>query len=267
MTSLVFLVEQTAPGLYIFLAIALVVTWRRWVNARRAYRSTHFELEREVTRYRLGGTFTSLVLLAEAGMIVFGMQQIVAPTIRDDREIMGTVEEMAPEIFDDGNFVTPTRPPPASGPVVDASGFEFDDGQEVQIFQTPVPTATPVGTIEPNYPEVSGCDTPNAFLQIPANGMVVFQPIRVVGSAFVENFSSWKVELKGSGTFDQFAVIDEGTVPQTEIGTLTQFNPAWEPGLYEFRLMVFDTTTALKASCRITIRISEPIPTPTPLGE
>jgi len=54
--------------------------------------------------------------------------------------------------------------------------------------------------------------------------------------------------------------------PMTEMGELGQFVPSfYEPGTYQFRLIVFDTTNAARASCTVTIYISEPIPTATPL--
>ena len=260
-----FLIEQTAPGLYIFIGIALFVFFRRWLVARRDFRSTSFELERDYARLRIGGALTLVVLTIEAGLLVTGMQRVVAPTIREDREIeeqLGLVEE----VVEDGPFATPTRPVPEGGPIVDP--VELGEAQDLQIFVTAAPTPTPVGTIEPNYPDVIGCDSDNAFLEQPTRGLVVDRAIPVVGTAFIENFSTYKLEIKGPSTANQFRVLDEGVTPMLEKGTLSQFNPAaFEPGLYDFRLMVFDTSTTLKASCQVQIRISDPIPTPTPLGE
>jgi hypothetical protein len=95
--------------------------------------------------------------------------------------------------------------------------------------------------------------------------MRVFQPIVVMGTAYFDNFSQYTLEIAREG--DQFARADTIFVPVNELGTLSQFNPApYEPGTYQFRLMVFDTTDTLRASCQVTIYISEPIPTATPIG-
>lgn len=265
MSTIVFLIEQVAPALYILVTIALFTYWRRWRHARYAYRAAGFELERAVTRYKIGGAFTMMLLSIEAGLIVFGVQNIVAPTVREDRALTGIVESFQ-AVPDDGPFRTPTSPPPSGQLPIDASGYDLGSQQELQIRLTPVPTNTPVGTIEP-APAPSGCTDDHAFLSIPTNGMRVFQTIRVEGTAYHDNFSSYKIEISGPGTLNQFVVLDEGTLPVTETGTLSQFDPTpYEPGIYQFQLMVFDTTTTLKAHCRITIRISEPVPTPTPFN-
>jgi hypothetical protein len=115
---------------------------------------------------------------------------------------------------------------------------------------------------------VRGCDTPNATLQVPANGMVVFEPTRIIGVASIENFSAYKFEINGPSTLGNFAPIQTYTQPVAELGELGQFVPSfYEPGEYQFRLSVFDITGAMKASCTVTIYISEPIPTATPLSQ
>jgi hypothetical protein len=52
-----------------------------------------------------------------------------------------------------------------------------------------------------------------------------------------------------------------------EINVLGQFVPSfYQPGEYQFRVTVFDSTATLKAACTVNITISEPIPTATPSG-
>ncbi len=267
MTTLVFLIEQTAIGWYIGLAVGIVWYSRRWLNAGYAYRATVFELERDIARNERGAALAAMVLCVEAALIVAGMQRVVAPTIRIDQEQRGDVIEVARA--DDGDFATPTRLVPSGGlpvEIVEASGNINLGGDDAPvIFATAILTPTPVGTIEPNAPDPVGCTTENAMLQIPANGMRVFEPIPVVGTAFIDNFSNYKIEVLKPGANPE--VYDSGVTPVNERGTLSQFNPAdYEPGTYNFQLMVFDTAQVLKASCRVSIYISEPIPTPTPLG-
>jgi hypothetical protein len=264
LASIVFLIEQIAPALYIFLVLTVLYYVRVWQHSRHALSTTTFELERHLSQKQTGKALMAIVLLFEAGLMVFGFQSVVAPTIRDDREQIGIIEDFQ-RGREDGDFRTPT-PQPASGDLRIPIDRDYDIGaqQNIIIRLTPVPTNTPVGTIEP-ADDPMGCDTPYAILTIPANGMKVFQTIRVEGVAYHENFSSFKIELSGPSTLNQFVVLDEGTIPLAEVGTLSQFNPAgYEPGDYFFRLMVFDTTTAMQAFCEITIYITEPIPTPTP---
>jgi hypothetical protein len=265
-STFVFLIEQISIGLYILIGVGIFWFWRRWVEARRAYRSSTFELERDLARYQRANATMVLVLLAELALVVVGVQQVVAPTIREDMELQG-IAAVSEIPLGDGEFVTPTRAAPSGQIPVDASGVDLGGQQEQAIFVTPTLTPTPVGTIEP-APDAIGCQDSRAELQIPANGMRVFQPIRVVGTAHIDDFSSYKLEINGPGTMNQYGVLYNGTSPLLEPGTLTQFNPApYEPGTYVFRLAVFDSTATMRASCQVTIYISEPIPTATPLGQ
>lgn len=264
MTALVYLVEQIATGLYILLGLAMFMALLRWRRARAAYRSTYFELERDIYGYQRSSASTTLIILIEVLLIVVGIQNIVAPTLR-----AVTIDESdAVVISIEPPFRTLTPAPFEGGIVIDASGIEFGaDDPSNQIIATPTLTPTPVGTIIPNMPSPVGCDTPNATLQIPANGMIVFEPLVVMGTAFVDNFAFYRFELRGEMTFGSFVVVGgDRTQPVTELSALGQFVPSsYTTGEYQFRLSVFDISGTSKASCTITIFISEPIATPTPL--
>ncbi|MEZ4666708.1 MAG: hypothetical protein R3E39_02095 [Anaerolineae bacterium] len=262
MTTVVFLIEQIAPGLYILFGVAIFWVWRRWGRAREDLRATHFEFERDLYRNRSANALTSMILLIQLALVVVGIQQVVAPTIRANTDTLDV------ETIIDPPFNTPTPPPvDLSSPPIDSSGV-FIGGSDTsgQIQLTAVPTSTPVGTLLPNPDPVEGCESAEATLQIPANGMLVFSAIRIVGTAYTDNFSSYRFELKGASTFNNFAPLAEYTSPVNEVGDLGQFVPSfYEPGPYQFRLTVFDITNTLKAACTVNITISEPIPTATPL--
>ncbi len=265
MTAVVFLLEQWATGLYILLAAAFLYTYWHLSRAQQEFRQTHFELERDIARFKRANALTAMILIGELALVVLGIQQVVAPTLRDN---MDTGQILA-QVQQDGDFATPTAAPLEGDFQIDTSGVvlgEIDPAD--QILPTPTLTPTPVGTIVPNAPAAVGCDTPNAQLQVPANGMIVFQPITVSGTAFADDFAFYKFELNGPSTFGNFATLPvDGTQSVTSLGDLGQFVPAfYEPGTYQFRLVVFDTTNAPRGSCTITIYISEPIATPTPLG-
>jgi hypothetical protein len=266
MISLVFFIEQIAIGLYILIALGILLAWRSWRLARLEYRSTHFELERDLAQYRRANALTWMILLIELALVILGVQRVVAPTIRQTTDIAPLIARAA----DDGIFNTPT-PSLSSAAQIDASGVQIgEDDPALRVLLTPTLTPTPVGTIWPNAQPIIGCDTPNATLQVPANGMQVFEPIVVAGTANIDNFAFYRIELKGPGTFDNFQLYQEHISPVLEMGDLGQFNPApyaAQPGWYEFRLMIFDITTTLKASCLVNIYITAPVPTPTPLGQ
>lgn len=261
MTTVVFFVEQVAVGLYILIGIGIFLMMRRWSQANYDMRSTQFELERGEYRYRRANAITWLILLVEAAFFVLGIQNVVAPTIRStvvsNTDVNAVVEP---------KFETPLPPDVNFGQSpIDSSGVVIgDDPNANKIQSTDVPTATPVGTILPNPDPIQGCESPQAQLLIPGNGMLVFNPIRVIGTAYTDNFSSYRFELNGPSTKGEFAVIGEYNIPVKEQGDLGQFVPAfYEPGKYQFRLTVFDITNVLQAACMVTITISLPVPTAT----
>ena len=265
MSGLVFLIEQVALGLYILFGVAVVLCVRALFKSISAYRSTYFELERDIARYHRANSLTLLILLIEAVLVVVGIQRVVAPTLRETLVQTGITFQ---SIASDGVFVTPT-PFALTGAPIDASGIQLEEQDPAErVLVTPTLTPTPVGTIRPNAPAPVGCDTDNAKMQIPANGMVVFEPINVVGQAFVDNFAFYRFEIKGPSTFGNFAPREDHSIPVQSQAPLGQFVPSfYEPGEYEFRLAVFDLSNALKASCTVTIYITEPIPTATPIGQ
>lgn len=263
MTGLVFFVEQIALGLYILIGVGLLILWMRLSQAQRDLRATYYELERDIYRYRRSNALTALVLLAELGLVVLGVQVVVAPRLRanlDLQTLTGAITDLP--------FVTPTPPEVVfGGSPIDISGVRIGATEVVRVLATPTLTPTPVGTILPNPPAVEGCDTPNATLQVPANGMLVFEPINVIGTASTENFAFYRFELNGPQTLGSFAILRDYTQPVAETGVLGQFVPSfYQPGRYQFRVTVFDITNTLRAACTVNITISEPIPTPTPLG-
>lgn len=266
MTALVFFIEQIAIGLYILVGVGIFWVWRyKYLTARRELRATHFELERDIYRYQQANWLTVLVVLVEIGLVVVGVQQVVAPTIR------GTTNTSLQVIPDqvDGVFATATPAPVALGvSPIDASGVNLGEEEVEQVQATPTLTPTPVGTILPNPPPIAGCDTSGATLQVPANGMLIFEPINVIGTASTENFAFFRFEIKGPATFDNFAPLRDYDQPVPNTGVLGQFVPAfYQPGEYQFRLTVFDITNTLKAACTVNITISEPIPTATPIAQ
>jgi hypothetical protein len=265
MITLVNLIDQLAVGLYIFLALGALLNLRGLLRASSAWRATQYELERELARYRQVSALTMLIMIAQAALIVLGVQRVAAPYLNSIALVEAGTQVLQ---LEDGTLITATAPPPGVPFQPDTSGVVIGDlGLGEAPLATPVPTATLVGTLQPNPPAAVGCDQPsNAILQIPANGMVVFDPITIRGVASVENFAYYRLEL-GGGQLGNFAVLQTVTVPVPELGDLGQFTPAVFPSdEYRFRLTVFDITNTLRASCELTIFITDPPPTLTPFA-
>ena len=261
MVALTAFIEQTAVGWYFIIAFALMWVWRKWRMAQIQLRATYYELERAIYRQRSNAWVTSMLLLIELALVVFGFQRVIAPTLRSYAS--EETQLIQPE---DGIYVTEV-PAFQSAAQISDEGVVLNPTDPANAIQiTPTLTPTPVGTLLPNMPDPIGCDTDQAKLRIPANGMVVFEPLEVIGQAYVDDFAFYKFELNGKSTFNQFAPLAEYAQPSQAETSLGQFVPSqYEPGQYQFRLNVFDLTGTARATCMVTIVISLPIPTPTPL--
>lgn len=261
LNNLVYFIERISTALYIFLGLAALLQWRRWSSQRWAYRATQFELEREFARYRSGNSLTALLFLFEIALVIAGIQTVVAPTLRQMQQNNGEQVEAIVDI----EFRTPTPEAPATV-IFDADIEVFQNENPAdQIFFTATPVPTAVGTLVRNAPEASGCDQAEAQLTFPVNGLKVFQIVEITGQAYTSDFSSYKIELRGPGTFNNFVTLEGSDAAVEEAGTLGQFNPSlYEPGLYQFRLVVFDITDTMRAACTVNIYIEDPLPTATP---
>lgn len=263
MTTIIAFIDQIALGIYFLIVAGILYALYRVVVSRGEYRATYFELERELSRYRQTNAITAVIILIEIAIIIAGIQAVVVPELQQDQEIADLVVSSQ---IDDGVFETPVPATPSGGidiePVGDLAGPDVGGG----IQPTPTLTPTPVGTIIPADP-IEGCDSPEAQLFIPANGMRVFQPIPVIGTAFTDQFAYAKIEINGPSTFGNFQVIEDKSTEVRERSEISQFVPSgYEPGEYQFRVVVFDVTNTLKAGCLVNIYISDPFPTATPLG-
>lgn len=262
MTAIIALIDQIAIGIYFLIAAGILFALRRYLIHGEEYRASYFELERELARYRRTNAVTVVIFLLELAIIIAGIRVVVVPELWRDRQIQNLLSAARVE---DGVFETPAPAPPVNSLDIDPVPLPRSVGAANQVQATPVPTATPVGTIIPADPPI-GCDRPEAQLLIPDNGMRVFQPIPVVGTAFTDQFSYASLEINGPSTFGNFQVIRDQFVEIREAAEFSQFVPAgYAAGEYEFRLMVFDITNTLKASCLVRIYITDPLPTATPV--
>lgn len=259
-----FLIDQIAIPIYIIVTAMMV--WFSWhmVSARGNVRGTYYELERDLARQKQWDAAAWVAVLGLFALMILGIQRSVVPFLRTEQSQQEIVAVGLTE--QDSDFRTATPAPIAGGLNIEPVAPLGEDN--TIILLTPTLTPTPLGTIIPNAPAPEGCVDPRATLQMPANGMRVFQPISVVGTAFTDSFTVAKLEIKGPGTNNTYLVIDDRRQEMREMGAFSQFAPAaYTQGEYQFRLTVFDITDNLVASCMVTIYISDPpvTATPTPL--
>jgi hypothetical protein len=264
MTDFFFLIEWLAIPLYILMLVIILWHGFHYFQAGGEIQATYFELERDLARRRQVNALTAIVLAVEFAFLVLGVQVQAVPYLETERDLS---EIQAQEILvqEDENFVTDTPQPLTSGGLNLEVPSVFEE-QDI-IVLTPTLTPTPVGTIIPNAPSIQGCNDDRAFLEVPTNGMRIFNPTAIRGTAYIDDFSEAKLEISGPSTNGQFVVVDRFNNPVRELSEFSQFLPSiYEEGAYQFRLMVFDLANRLVASCQVTIYISEPptAATPTP---
>jgi hypothetical protein len=248
MTPIFSFIERIAPGLYILLGLGAVVFFVRWRRARQTYLDANFELVRDLAGQQQNRMFIRWFALFALAIAVVFIQQFLAPYMVLNQQVAVTSTVVEP------TFITTTPQPPGDVNIEDLVSGNSSDPEA-----TPTVEFTPVGTIIPNAPPPQGCDSPRASLQIPTNGMRVFETIQVIGTANTENFDSYKLELSGPGTSNIFAVISQSTTPAPDPAVLGQIVAlAFEPGEYQFRLTVFDSNTTLVAACLVNISITTP---------
>lgn len=258
LTSLVYSVEKIAMGLYLLSVAGIVLMAYRFQQARRELSVAQFKLERDIALVKRANAITFGLLLVEFMFAVWAIANLMAPTVRDielgNRPNNTVVME---------RFVTST--PAANAPVSLDTGGPQVEGPD--IFATPVPTVTPVGTILPDAPSIDGCPRDSAWLLVPGNGQRIFEATTIVGTANVANFSFYRFEIRQAVPGTQFAPLGgDNTQPVTDgpLGEIVPFELA--NGEYRFRLTVFDNTETMRAWCEVTIHITDPPLTPTPIG-
>ncbi len=257
MTSLIFFVERISFGLYILCAAGILLMAFRLQQARRELAAAQFKLEREHALVRQASAVTLGGLLIEVMVGVWAVANIMAPAVRDLRVSPHSAQMTAP-----ARFVTST-PAPNPPIALDAGGGVISGPA---VFATPAPTATPVGTIIPGAPQIAGCPRDGAWLLVPGNGQLIFETTTFWGTANTSDFAFYRFELKPAVAGAEFAPIGDYPAPVID-GPLGDFYPInFANGQYRFRLTVFDSTQTMRHLCEVTIHISDPPPTPTPIG-
>lgn len=260
MGNLFFFIEDISIGLYIFIAILFLWNIRSLVLSQSDLREAQFGLERELAQRRGGRSVTMLLLSMELVVLVWAISGVSAPAWRD-----GLPPEFRGE--NDGIPFATSVPIAGEGFIVESRATD-----DFGVFSTAPPPSTPSGTIvAPGGRE--GCIYDTAWISIPDDGMRVFEPITIKGVADIDNFSFYRFEIRKSGGGGNFAPLPQDHVQpipldeQNKAGDLGQLIPdLYLDGEYRFRLVVFDTNSNPIASCEITIYISPPVPTETPIG-
>jgi hypothetical protein len=283
MKQIVYFIEQTATGIYLICALIVLVKLRAWMFARRDLSNAEFELERGMALRKQASAITWVIATLEVILAVYAIAHVVAPTLRTD-----TVQQAVAQGGSSGDSVPFMTLAPGQATLVNSQGTPIEpsslddpfrtltakppEGSVIEGLASPTAAPSPVGTIIPGAPPPIGCDVPKdqppqAILDIPANGQVLFEALTVRGIANTDNFARYKFEISGPSTGNSFAPFGgDKSAPVKEMGTLGQVSLlGFEPGTYQFKLAVFDSKDQLKASCVVTVYLRVHPPTATPL--
>ena len=260
MTRLLLLVRALAPIVYLLAAVGTFLGIRSLFRARGTLSVAQFRLEREQAQQQGGRAITQIIVLVEIAVLVF---------------VLSTVTYRA---FDD--FNRSDEPPTTPAPEQLRSSTPADLGGQLEVptqsgdpefapIRTPKPSPTPAGTLLPAE-DPTGCIAKQANIDIPDNGQIITQVESIFGTADIENFGYYRFEIRSMESGGDFGVIGgaasdySSPVIEGPLGSIVPQN--FLPGEYRFRMTVFDTSGVMRAACEITIFISEPLPTSTPIG-
>jgi hypothetical protein len=270
MRWLFYLLDWLAIPLYILMAVVIVYQGWQFLQARQQLRASFFQLERDLAGNRQANAITTIIVALQFSILLAGVKLQAVPYLESERDLDELVAQQQAAVGQvvDGDFRTPTLPPANDAGLNLEVGTPLGGVSDTGFVPTPTLTPTPVGTIIANPPTTQGCLDDRANLQVPANGMIVFYPTTVRGTAFTDNFSSAKLEISGPSTNDQYVVVDTIINPIQQMSEFSEFLPStYEPGRYQFRLTVFDITNTLVASCMVNIYITDPPLTATPTSQ
>lgn len=228
----------------------LFLFWR----AQRRIKYTVFNIERERFTADRNRALTTAFLCATLMGAVLLSNAFIAPNLT---ELFGVPPTPTP--------VLPTdTPAPTVTPELVLPGFESPTPETIA-GPTPSRTPVPVGG--------SGCQFPGATITSPIPGAILAGKVEVRGTANIENFAFYIVEISTLGE-NWLTVItsqrENPADPNSSMkpivdGVLGEWDTSLqEPGDYALRLTVYDAAGNHPLPCTIPITIQAPFPTPTP---
>ena len=242
MTTLVRLVSEYCVWLIGACVLGILFYIGRAIAAHREKSRAIFTIEREAaasTRIRsIGMVFALLVLAA----IIYFTATYLEPSL-----------ELVAE-----NEATPTVPillEPTPSPTLGPPTPTFTP----RPTRSPRPTSTPEATLIPPTPTpepviLPDCPNPGARLTNPSVNAVLQGPVKVTGSASIDNFDYYKFELRPVGA-TEWSTLQLFKEPVADGFLGTWDTSALPAGAYTFRLVVVDKTGNYPPPCEVSVTI------------
>lgn len=242
MAVLVKFIADNAAWFYGLCAVLALLFLRVAWGARRERLQAIFTLEKEAAVKREGRLlWIALALFAFLGLI-FSLERYVAPSIALPEEPVATPTLLL--------LPTPsaTPAPPTATPTATATRLRPTRPATIPPTPTETPTPAPVGP----PPQ---CPNPAARITAPGAGSTVSGVVQFTGTANVENFQYYKMELGVGPSPTEWAFLFSRDTPVVD-GLLGSWDSATvPPGTYTIRLVVVDRTGNYPPPCQVTLRV------------
>lgn len=241
MAVLVKFIADNAAWFYGLCAVLALLFLRVAWSARRERLQAIFTLEKELALKRetrlLWVAFGLLAFLA----LIFSLERYVAPSI-----VLPAEPEATPTLL----FLptpTATPAPPTATPTATATRLR---PTRPAILPTPTETPTP----RPVVPAPQ-CPNPAARITTPGMGATVSGVVQFTGTANIENFQYYKMELGVGPSPTEWAFLFSRDTPVVD-GPLGSWDSATvPPGTYTIRLVVVDRTGNYPPPCQVTLQV------------
>ena len=245
-------ISRNQTWIYLLLASVGVLLLWLWWNAQRRLRLARFGIERAMLVNARARAVTVIFMTITLMAALLLLNVFIAPNL--------TAVFGVPPTSSAGDLLTDTPGPTPTTELV-LPGFE-----------TPTPefTAEPTATLTPVPVGGANCLNPQATITSPIPGAILAGEIEVSGTADVDNFAFYVVEISTLG--DNWLTVltsqpdAEGKILPVVNGVLGEWNTALQaPGDYALRLLVYNSSGDFSPPCTIPITITAPItPSPTP---
>lgn len=211
--------------IYVFLGVVGLYFIRKFILAWQELRGAGFGLERDNAQGRLNQSAIVLVLLIVLAVVEFILVTFVAPSLPSANNLPTPTVSLL-------MTVTPT------------SGPEQTPGSAIS---TAVLEGAP--TVQP-----SGCLDGQIEITDPQAGQEVSGVVEVLGSAAIENFGFYKIEMKLPDD-PSWLTLQAGNVP-IQAGKLGDWDTRrLSPGEYQLGLVVVDNQARLAPPCVVQVRV------------
>ncbi|MBC7223600.1 MAG: hypothetical protein H5T59_04885 [Anaerolineae bacterium] len=242
MAILVKFVADNAAWFYGLCAVLALLFLRVAWSARRERLQAIFTLEKEAAAKRETRLlWVALAILAFLALI-FSLERYVAPSIA-----LPVEPEATPTLL---FLPTPSATPALPTPTPTATATRVRPPRPTRL---PTPTDTP--TPAPPAPPPQ-CPNPAAQITAPGNGATVTGVVQFAGTANVENFQYYKLELGVGASPKEWAFLFSKETPVVN-GPLGSWDSATVPsGTYTIRLVVVDVTGNYPPPCQVTLQVT-----------